>query len=159
MPVATTATPSATCTTSVTPLIALVALASNEISLAPNAGGRSMTAVSKPGSFTSIVYVALPVHLASESTRRVCCLPISLNCDGSFNATFCGTGCCAAATAISPNVARCAPLLSTPLLTPMLEAGTFQRCAAAETSIERAVAPAWRICSKLLAIAVDPPVP
>ncbi len=38
-------------------------------------------------------------------------------------------------------------------------AGTFQACAAADTSIARAVAPAVRYWRYELAIADDPPVP
>jgi len=39
------------------------------------------------------------------------------------------------------------------------DAGTFHCCAAAVTSITRAVAPAWRNCVHELAIAELPPVP
>jgi hypothetical protein len=52
---ATTATPSGTATTSVTPLTFLAAVASNDTSFAPNDGGNAITAVSRPGSLTSPV--------------------------------------------------------------------------------------------------------
>src|SRR5438874_13419169 len=55
VPVATTATPSGTCTTSVTPLIFFASPASNDTSLAPNDGGQATTAVNRPGSLRSIV--------------------------------------------------------------------------------------------------------
>jgi len=55
VPLATTATPSGTCTTSVTPFTLSASLASNATTLAPNDGGNAITAVSMPGSFMSIV--------------------------------------------------------------------------------------------------------
>jgi hypothetical protein len=45
VPVATTATPSGTCTTSVTPFTRFASLASNETSCAPKLGGQAITAV------------------------------------------------------------------------------------------------------------------
>jgi hypothetical protein len=48
---------------------------------------------------------------------------------------------------------------STPSATVISAAGTFQRFAAADTSMARAVAPVWRIWPQELAIAVLPPVP
>ena len=100
---ATTATPSGTCTTSVTPLTFFASVASNETSLAPNDGGHAITAVSRPGSLRSIVYTALPLHLPGESTRGVAsALPIKVNCAGVFSTGLAGGVCFAAAAAISP---------------------------------------------------------
>ena len=72
-----------------------------------------------------------------------------------------GTGSVAAVAASSPKVALRfdAACETVPAFTTSVFAGTFQRCAAAATSIARAVAPALRNCSQELAMAVDPPVP
>jgi hypothetical protein len=100
---ATTAMPSGTATTSVTPLTLRAALASNDTIFAPNDGGNAMTAVSRPGSFTSPVYCAVPLHLDGESTRGVACSrPISENWSGVLSTGFFGASCFAAAAAISP---------------------------------------------------------
>ncbi len=48
---------------------------------------------------------------------------------------------------------------TTPAATVISAAGTDQVSAAAATSSARAVAPARRICSQELAMAVEPPVP
>jgi hypothetical protein len=55
VPVPTTATPSGTWITSVTPGTRIASAESNEMTLAPNEGGKAITAVSRPGSSTSIV--------------------------------------------------------------------------------------------------------
>jgi hypothetical protein len=48
---------------------------------------------------------------------------------------------------------------TTPESTVISAAGTCQRCAAAATSMARAVAPARRSCSQELAMLLLPPVP
>src|SRR5262249_30793736 len=69
-------------------------------------------------------------------------------------------GCVAASPTSSPKVTRlpegCA---TTPSLTVTSDARTDQRCAAAATSIARAVAPASRNCCHELAIGVEPRSP
>jgi hypothetical protein len=77
--------------------------ASNDTSFAPKEGGHAITAVSRPGSLTSIVYMAVPLHFSAESTRGVASLlPISVNCAGVFSTGLAGGACFAAAAAISP---------------------------------------------------------
>jgi hypothetical protein len=80
---------------------------------------------------------------------------------GSLSVTLAGTASAAAASASSPNVALrlLAAWLTTPSRTVISAAGTFQRLAAADTSMARAVAPVWRSWSHELAMAVLPPVP
>ena len=104
--------------------------------------------------------MAVPLCLPT-SLRRVFSWPISLNSADVFRVRLpaSGVGCCAAAIANSPNVADLAPCDTTPSLTVISLAGTCHCAAAADTSMDRAAAPAWRICIKLLAIAVLPPVP
>src|SRR5580692_11639384 len=58
---ATTATPRDTCTTSTTPGTALAAVASNDLTVAPNCGGRCSTATSIFGNVTSSVNCAVPL--------------------------------------------------------------------------------------------------
>jgi len=155
-----TATPDGTCTTSVTPGTRRAPDASNDRTVAPNRGGRAITAVSMSGRWTSQVYTAAPVVLGRESTRGAL-RPISLKSRGSLRATLAGGVCRAAAGASSPKVARrpLAACVSTPRSTVIPPAGTCHACAAAATSMARAVAPARRSCSQELAIAVLPPVP
>ncbi len=155
---ASTATPCGICTTSVTPLIAFALVASKDFTFAPYCGGCATTAVSMPGSFTSMVKTALPFVLAFESLRGTS-LPISLKSFGSFNFTSAGTGIAAAFCASCPKLALCSRCATTPRSTVIASAGTFHSFAAAATSIERAAAPALRICSYELAIAELPPVP
>ena len=64
---ATTATPRGVCTTSTTPLTALAFAASKAATAAPNSGGWIITAVSMPGSFTSMVKSCLPVDFGRLS--------------------------------------------------------------------------------------------
>ena len=86
---ATTATPDGTGTTSVTPGTRRAAEASNDFTVAPNRGGRAITAVSMSGRRTSCVYTAEPLVLARESTRGAW-RPISLKSFGSFSVTWAG---------------------------------------------------------------------
>src|SRR5882724_4670694 len=85
---------------------------------------------------------------------------MSLNWLGSLSLTSVGRGSLPAAAASSPKVAFLPDLCATtPSLTVISEAGTFQRLAAAWTNIARAYAPAWRSWSHEFAIEVEPPVP
>ncbi len=112
-----------------------------------------------PGSFTSIVNCALPLVFARLSWRGTR-LPINLNCFESLSFTSAGTGIAAAFSASSPKLAFRPPLCeTTPFATLISAAGTCQVSAAAATSMARAVAPALRLCSYELAIALLPPVP
>ncbi len=111
------------------------------------------------GRFTSCVNIAVPLDFARESLRGAR-WPISVKFFGSLSLTSVGTGIAAAALASSPKLAFLPEAcVRTPALTVMLSGGTFQRLAAAATSIARAAAPAWRSWSHELAIAVEPPVP
>ena len=103
VPRATTAMPSGTATTSVTPLTFFVSVASKETNFAPKLGGQAITAVSRPGSLTSIVYVAVPLHFDGESTRgEAWSLPMYLNCAGVFSVGLAGGVCLLADVAIAP---------------------------------------------------------
>jgi hypothetical protein len=157
---ASTATPFGMVTTSVTPFTARAALSSTDATLPPKRGGWATTAVSMPGSFTSCVKIALPFVFDTLSTRGAA-RPISVKSFGSFSVTSAGTGCLPAASASSPKPAffPLAACDTTPAFTVIWPAGTFHCAAAAPTSMARAVAPARRICSNELAIAVLPPVP
>ena len=88
----------------------------------------------------------MPVDLASESMRCTG-VPIKVKFLGSLSTTSLGTSSLAAAATNSPKQPLWLPLLSTPLLTVMLSAETFHCCAAAATSMARAVAPTLRISS------------
>jgi len=81
---ATTATPRGTCTTLTTPVTAMVAPSSKDLTVAPNSGGRRSSATSMPGISTSNVNSAVPSHLAGTSTRAAC-FPMSLKSFGSFS--------------------------------------------------------------------------
>ena len=65
----------------------------------------------------------------------------------------------AALPAISPKWAELVPEVRTPFSMVIVSGATPQLSAAASTRTARAAAPAWRYCMKLLAIAVEPPVP
>jgi hypothetical protein len=121
------------------------------------------TAVIIPGSMTSIANCWVPVDLAFESRRGsfFASTPISRKLPGSLSFTSCGTLSRAAAPASSPKLAcfPCPACASTPSVTVISPAGTFQALAAAATSMARAVAPAWRSCIQEFATAVEPPVP
>src|SRR5258706_796030 len=161
MPLATTETPSGTSTTSVTPFTFFASAASKETSLAPKPGGHAITAVSRPGSLTSMVYTAVPLHFDGESTRGVeRSLPMKLNCAGFFSVGLAGGVCLLAAAAISPYVARLPDACVSVFFEVCISlAGTCQASAAAATSIALALAPAPRHCRNELAIADEPPVP
>ena len=66
---ATTAIPRGVETTSTTPFTAFALAPSNDFSVAPNSGGWIITAVSIPGSFTSIVNCSRPVDFSRLSIR------------------------------------------------------------------------------------------
>jgi hypothetical protein len=152
--------PRGTWTTSTTPGTAFAAVASKDLTVAPNSGGRCSTATSMPGKVTSRVNWAVPLLFAGTSTRGSF-WPISLKSLGSFRVTLAASGCAAALPASSPKLAcrREAAWLSTPRSTTISAAGTFHSAAAAATSMARAVAPAWRSCIQEFAIALLPPVP
>src|SRR6266436_3510387 len=65
---ATTATPLVTWTTFFTPLMRLVAVASNDFTLPPKTGHRSIDAMSMPGTATSMPNTADPLTLSGVST-------------------------------------------------------------------------------------------
>jgi hypothetical protein len=134
--------------TSTTPRTARAALSSTEIALPPNRGGCATSTVSASGRATSMVYSASPVDFSGESSLGTA-LPIKVNCCGSLSFTSFGGVILAACSASSPNVACLVDALwrTTPLRTLISCAGTPHSCAAAATSIARAVAPALRICS------------
>src|SRR5262245_63126327 len=66
-----TATPLVTWTTFFTPLMRLAAVASNDLTLPPNTGQRSMEAMNIPGTTTSMPYTAEPFTLIGVSRRRI----------------------------------------------------------------------------------------
>ena len=141
---ATTATPVGTRTTCVTPLTDWAAVGSNDFTVAPNRGGRAISAVSIPGSARSMVNFAEPSVLAAPSSRGRG-LPTSVKSLGSFKVTCAGGFSAAAFRASSPNVARRPEAWSTtPRSTVISDAGTLHSRAAALTSMARAAAPAWR---------------
>ena len=112
-----------------------------------------------PGNCTSCVNIAVPFDFAAASTRGAR-LPMNTYFDGSFGVTLDGAGIAAASCASSPKFAlRPDECDTTPAATVTVSACTFQRLAAAATSIARAVAPAVRSWSHEFAIAVEPPVP
>jgi hypothetical protein len=74
----TTATPEGTRTTSSTPGIFFVSVASNDATLPPKTGQRSMLAYTIPGSFTSIPDSHVPSTFDGMSSRCTWGLPISV---------------------------------------------------------------------------------
>ena len=143
---ATTAIPRGVDTTSTTPFTAFALAASNDFNVAPNSGGWIITAVSMPGSFTSIVNCSRPVDFSRLSIRGRSALPMSFQSFGSFRGTSLGTGTAAAAPITSPKPARRpeARCVSTPFSMVISAFGTFQVLDAAAINISRAAAPAWR---------------
>ena len=141
-------------------MICLATVASNDFTVAPNLGGRAISAVSIPGSVKSMVNFAEPSVFAVPSSRGRC-VPTSLKSLGSFKVTSGGGVSVAAFAARSPNVARRpdGACETTPRSTVISAAGTLQSRAAASTSMARAVAPARRSCPHELARPVLPPVP
>ena len=87
--------------TFVTPGTASAAVASNDLTFPPNAGGRATTAWSIPGRRTSRPYSAAPRAIAALSTRS-CALPTMRKADGSLSRGLSGTRSAAAASASSP---------------------------------------------------------
>ena len=145
VPLATTATPRGISTTSTTPGTARAGVASKDFTLPPKAGGCVTTAVSMPGSCTSMVKVCVPLVLASESRRRRSGLPISRHSPGCFSIGCAGGASWAAVAASSPKLAfRPLAWETVPFSTRTSPAGTAQVSAAAWTSIARAAAPACR---------------
>ncbi len=90
-PSASTATPCGICTTCRTPGMALAAASSTDTTFAPGTGACAITAVSKPGSFTSMPKPALPLTFAGVS-MRVWPLPRMRKSFGSLSGGSCGTG-------------------------------------------------------------------
>ena len=89
---ATTATPFVTCTTCLTPGTAFAAVASKLFTLPPaGTGGRSIEAISMPGTLTSVPYTAAPFTFTGTSSRGRS-LPMYRNCCFVFSGGFCGTG-------------------------------------------------------------------
>src|SRR5690349_18944779 len=142
---ATTATPDGTWTTLTTPGTALAEAVSTDLTVAPNTGGRAMTAVSIPGSFTSNANCAVPLVFDLASTRGTEA-PISVKRLGSFSETSDGTGSPAALPANSPNVALRpdGACFMMPFSTVMVDRSTPHSLAAASISNALAVAPALR---------------
>ncbi|MEJ0047500.1 MAG: hypothetical protein WDN04_16320 [Rhodospirillales bacterium] len=98
---ATTATPSAICTTCFTPGMALALVASKLTTLPPMTGHCASDAYSMPGSLTSIPNPAVPFTFHGVS-RRLVALPMIFQSPGSLSFTSFGTGCFAAASASLP---------------------------------------------------------
>jgi hypothetical protein len=134
--------------TATTPFTFSAAVASNDAGFAPKRGGCATTTVSMPGSWMSIVKIALPVVLSALSRRATdLSLPISVKAAGSLSVTLAGSGSFDAASANWPKRAwrfdfACA---ITPFETVISPGFTPHCCAAAWTSIARALAPTWRI--------------
>ena len=82
----------------------MVAVASNDFTVAPNSGGRCSSATSMSGKVTSMVNWAVPLVLGGTSTRGNF-WPMSLKSFGSFSGTSFGTGRPDALAANAPNVA------------------------------------------------------
>ncbi len=157
--VATTATPLEIFTTSSTPATLRAAPSSTLAIVPPKVGALSTLAYTIPGTLTSIPYCAVPRDFASTS-RRLGEVPIRKKRPGSLSGTCLGTGIVPASTASSPyDRLRFEPAWCTaPSLVVHSDAGTFQRLAAAATSIARAAAPAPRSSGYITAMLVLPPV-
>src|SRR5262245_5960034 len=157
---ATTASPVEIGTTSLTPGTDLAFVASKLAAFPPKTGQRAATANNIPGSFTSIPNTALPSTLPGVS-RRLVALPISRNCDGSFKLTFDGGVSFEAASASAPKLNRAfvAVLVTAPAAARQSDFCTPHFCAAASTSISRAVAPARRSDSQDVRMLMLPTTP
>ena len=92
---------SVTGSTAFTPLTFIASAPSKLMNLPLNTGGRTITAVSMPGSLTSTLYCCVPVLLARDTFRPVG-LPMSLKSFASFNTTRSGIGSFIAASNSSP---------------------------------------------------------
>ena len=147
------------CTTCRTPGIPLVRVASKLRTLPPNTGERSTLAMSMPGMRTSMPNCAVPFTLDGVS-RRCVRWPSRRKSFGSLSGGFAGTGSAAAFWASSPYVSRwLVPVCATTPFSVLQAAGSApQVCAAAATSIARAVAPALRRMSHDVRTLVLPPV-
>ena len=100
-PSASTATPCGIRTTCFTPGMAFAAASSTDTIVAPGTGACTMTAVSSPGTLTSMPNPALPSTLAGVS-MRVRPLPRIRKSFGSLRLGCCGTGSFEAAATSSP---------------------------------------------------------
>src|SRR5205823_3999722 len=102
---------------------------------------------------------AVPSTLSGVSSRFAG-VPISLKSLGSLRATPLGTGRSAARSTRAPYVRLrpVGPCITTPFAARHELGSTFQVCAAADTSMVRAVAPARRNGSQLPRTDVEPPV-
>ena len=156
---ATTVTPDGTCSTARTPGILNASAASTLTTFPPNTGGLATTAYTIPGNRTSNPNCAVPFTLEGVSSRRTG-FPMSVNCFGSFSGTFAGGFNCAAASASDPYVAFLpdSAWITTPFSTRQLDAATPHFCAAASTSMTRAIAPMRRKRSHSEGVVVLPPV-
>ena len=102
---------------------------------------------------------AVPFTFPAVSRRR-CGVPIRVKAAGSFKSTFDGIGKLLAASTRAP-YASLRPLeacTTTPCCARHVDGSTFQRWAAAMTSMTRAVAPARRNGTYIARIAVEAPV-
>ena len=102
---------------------------------------------------------AVPFTFPAVSRRR-CGVPIRMKAAGSFKSTFDGIGKLLAASTRAP-YASLRPLeacTTTPCCARHVDGSTFQRWAAAMTSMTRAVAPARRNGTYIARIAVEAPV-
>ena len=100
------------------------------------------------------------LEIETDAGLRVCRID-SVNAEGDFTLTSAGTGSCAAAATKSPYPPRRPDdvCVMTPSFTASSAAATFHCLAAADTSITRAVAAAFRIWLQASAVAELPPVP
>ena len=148
-----------TASTRLTPGSASAAVPSTVATLPPSVGHITTLAYSMPGSTVSVPKRALPSCLPAAS-RRGMGLPISVHWAAVLRRGLSGSGCLAAASTNSPNRAlRPEPAwITTPLLARHSATGTAQPCAAAATSMARALAPACRIGSQLSLMLDEPPV-
>ena len=80
----------------------------------------------------------------SGESRRLTGVPMSFQSFAAFSFTVAMGVSFIASSATSPNRSDFPPLVMTPLATVQLAGATFQRAAAARTSISRAVAPTVR---------------
>src|SRR2546427_5508224 len=125
----------------------------------PSTGDRSIEATSIPGILTSMPNSALPSTLLGVSSR-VIRVPTSRKSLGSLSGASVGTGSAAAGVASVPYVSRrpVGTWITAPRSARHVARSTFHVCAAAVTSMSRAVAPALRSGSHELRIALLPPV-
>ena len=133
------------CTTCFTPGTAFALSALNDAGLPPNTGQRTTRATSMPGRLTSMPNSAVPFTFAGTSRRGSGC-PRTRNAFGSLSTTFAGTGTAAARSTSAPYFRRrpLAACTTSPFSVVTVSSATLHVCAAAVTSIARALAPASR---------------